>query len=96
MYIMIEYMQMNEKLAQMMTMLIGIKKEIEAMENTMEDLGIFWNSDASEEYAIKNAADLYNAKALVIKLLYSIKELHDFMENMDKAERHIGALIDGG
>jgi len=94
MVIKVEYVQMNDKLAQLLTALIGVKKEIELMEDTMENLGIFWNSEASEGYALKSTADLYNAKAIVIKLLYSVKEIHDFVESMDQAERRISSLIE--
>ena len=52
MVIMLDYERINKMMREMMLATKEVKNEIENMEETIEDLGIFWASNASHEYAM--------------------------------------------
>lgn len=95
MIIKMDYEKVNSMMSEMIYAAKEVRGEIENMENTIEELGIFWASEASGEYAMKINADLYVAKAMLLGIKNGIKVLADSVQRFDAAERSIRELIEG-
>ena len=95
MVIMLDYERINKMMREMMLAATEVKNEIENMEETIEDLGIFWASNASNEYAMRVNTDLYTAKAMLIGITAGIKTLAESVVRFDAAERGIREMIEG-
>ena len=95
MVIMLDYERINKMMREMMLATKEVKNEIENMEETIEDLGIFWASNASNEYAMRVNTDLYTAKAMLIGITAGIKKLAESVVRFDAAERGIREMIEG-
>ena len=89
----LEYEVISVRIYELMNLAKEVKKEIENMENTIEDLGIFWESMAQAEYVMRITAELYNSKAFLEKVKQSIKTLSDTVKKIDEAECSIGEII---
>lgn len=95
MIIKLDYNAVNKMLMEMLTVAKEVKVEIEGMEETVEELGIFWESESSCEYAMRINTDLYTAKAMLGGIKTSIVTLAELVERFDAAERYVRELIEG-
>lgn len=68
MLIFIDYKMANAKLNELIGIANRVRCEIETMEGIIEELGIFWKSDAQAQYAMLLNADLYTVEAMLINI----------------------------
>lgn len=94
MLIKMDYVQVNKMMSEMIHTVKEVKNEIECMEETVEDLGIFWESEASMEYAMRITTDFYTAKAMLSEVKAGIRALAESVQRFDAAERSIRELIE--
>lgn len=94
MIIKIEYNNVSRGIYELFSLSKEVGKEIEHLDEIIEDLGIFWNSDVSEEYALKLNADIYNVRAILKKIVFYIKQLADVIYKFDEVEGVIKNRID--
>lgn len=92
--ILVDYKAAVGKMNDLVRIAKGVSKEVAKMEDEIEELGIFWNSSAMEEYAIRLNAELYNTKALIEKIKNSIKLLYEVICSFDEAERKVMNMIE--
>lgn len=95
MVIQMDYVAVNKMLREMILAAKEVKSEIEYMEETVENLGLFWTSEASGEYAMRITTDLYTAKAMLSGIKTSISVLGESVQRFDAAERTIRTMIEG-
>lgn len=93
MLIRLEYSKISSKVSELINVAREVKKEIENMERTVEDLGVFWDSQSEAEYVMRLTADLYSARALLEKVKLNIRVLADTVRKFDEVECQIGELI---
>lgn len=91
----LDFRAVSAKLFEMIEIAKEVRYEIENMEEVMDNLGIFWDSEAGGEYAMRFYADLYYAKALLEKIKWGMKTLLSVMRQFDDSERKIRAVIEG-
>lgn len=95
MNIRLDYYAANRMLREMENAAKEVKCEIENMEESIENLGIFWESESSCEYAMKITTDFYVAKAMLSSINESISTFAELVQRFDAAERCIRGLIEG-
>ncbi|MDO4187434.1 MAG: hypothetical protein Q4D29_00455 [Lachnospiraceae bacterium] len=95
MNIRLDYYAANRMLREMENVAKEVKDEIENMEESIENLGIFWESESSSEYAMRITTDFYVAKALLASISSSINVFAELVQRFDAAERCIRGLIEG-
>lgn len=93
MLIKVDYYAMNKLLVEMINIAKEVQIEIEKMEETVENLGIFWNSDSSAEYAMRINVDLYSARAILETIRRSINSMILTAKTFDQTERSIREII---
>ena len=95
MNIRLDYYAANKMLREMEDVAKEVKGEIENMEESIENLGIFWESESSQEYAMHITTDFYVARALLSSINESISTFAEHVQRFDAAERCIRGLIEG-
>lgn len=93
MEIKVEYTGLGKRLYELLSIAKEVNFEIERMEEVFEELGIFWDSDAQGEYAIRVTADLYNSKAILRKICVCLKELAGLLKRFDEAEMKVSEMV---
>jgi len=92
--ILFDYKAVGIRLKALLIIAKNISSEIAKMEEEIEELGIFWESEAMGEYAIRLTADMYNARAMLEKIKQSIRELCEIIKRFDESERKVMAMIE--
>lgn len=93
MLIFIDYKMANTKLNELIGIANRVRCEIETMEGIIEELGIFWKSDAQAQYAMLLNADLYTVEAMLINIKKRAKELAEAIKCFDDVERSVELMI---
>lgn len=93
MVVKLEYKAISAKVYELINLAREVKCEIENMENTVEELGVFWKSEAQAEHVMRVTADLYNAKAFLESIKQNIKILAETVKKFDEAECMVAELI---
>ena len=94
MLILFDYKATCSKLKNLLYIAKKISEEITAMEEEIEELGIFWDSDAMGEYALRITADLYTARAMLERIKQSIRTLSEVIIKFDLTEKKVMSMID--
>lgn len=94
MLVMAEYRLMQEKLLQIIQMSEDVISEIETMENTAENLDIFWDGEANSEYMLNVSAGLLNARLLIQKVMRCGNFLSYALSRYQSSERRISEMIE--
>jgi len=88
-----DYNLIDKRLCELSKIIKEVKNELEVMDDTIENIGIFWESDAGSEYAIRITSDMLVILALAEKIGQTINSMRDAVGKLDKAETQIGILI---
>jgi len=88
-----DYSAIDARLCDLARIVVMIRKEIEFLEEVIENLGIFWDSEASEEYAVQITADLVVVSALAEKAGITVQAIRGAIEKLDNAELQVGEII---
>jgi len=94
MILMLDYISVCARICELKEVVKEVKNEIENMEETIEDLGIFWVSDAQAEYAMRLTADLFNARTLVEKINDNIESISNTVRKFDETDSFIRGVIE--
>lgn len=93
MNIRVEYSKLGKKIVEFISLAREVETEIERMEEVLEELLMFWESDANSKYYMRMMADLYNARLFLEKMRRSILDISEALQRFDDTERKISVLI---
>jgi len=90
-----DYRQIDKRLCELSVVLKAVKNELEEMDDAIQNLGIFWESEAGCEYALRITADMVTIAALAEKTGQNINSMREAVGRLDSAEKQVGILMEG-
>ncbi len=87
------YKKMNESLKRLYDIATYLASEIEHLAETMDNLQIFWDGYANEEYLIKFDADMGHAAVLLEKTRNTAFIINEALDKYQKCEQEVSLKI---
>lgn len=88
-----DYASIDSRLCELSSIVKEVRNEMEMMDEAVQNLGIFWESEASCEYALRINADMYVIRALLEKISLMIHSAREAVMRLDNAEVLVGNFI---
>lgn len=87
------YKKMNESLKRLYEIATSLTSEIEHLEEVVDNLQIFWDGYANEEYLIKFDVDMGHAAILLEKTKNTAFLINEALEKYQKCEQEVALKI---